>query len=164
MELFDVVDCNRKSLNYTKQRGCELLENEYNEGIEVWIINDNKILITKRSMEKSHPGEWEVPGGCCQAGEKIIDTVIREMNEEIGTCITDKDVKLIDTKLYKKQFVDIFESNVKIDIKNVKLQKEEVSDVKFVSKKEFEEMNSNGKIVKSVYERYKLIKDKLNLK
>ena len=46
MEFFDVVNKNRKSLGYVKQRGMELEENEYNVGVEIWIFNKNKLLMT----------------------------------------------------------------------------------------------------------------------
>ncbi len=160
MELFDVVDANRNPLGYTKERGNELLEREYNVGVEFWIFNNHKLLMTRRSPEKSHPGEWEVPGGCSQSGETSIDTLKREAKEEIGVNI-DNTFKLIDTVMYKKQFVDIYTSNIEVDLNNITLQKEEVSDVKFVTKEEFLEMANNNEIVKSVYNRYENIKDKL---
>ena len=42
MEYFDVVDKNRVQLNYKKKRGEKLEENEFNTGVEMWIINNNK--------------------------------------------------------------------------------------------------------------------------
>ena len=160
MEIFDVVDENRNFLGYTKRRGMKLEENEYNVGVEIWIINKKKLLITKRSLNKSHPGEWEVPGGCSQSGETSIDTLIRETNEEIGISINN-DFRLLDTVIYKKQFVDIYKSNKEIDLNDVILQNDEVCDVKYVTKTEFLKMALNGEIVESVYNRYKTIKDKL---
>ena len=38
--------------------------------------------------------------------------------------------KFIDTILYKKQFVDIYQTKTKININNIKLQEEEVSEIK----------------------------------
>ena len=160
MEYFDVLDKNRKPLGYTKKRGEELEESEYNTGIEIWIFNDKKLLLTQRSIEKSHPLEWEVPGGCSQKGETSIDTLEREVKEEIGVDINNE-YKLLGTELYKKQFVDMYKSNIKVDLSKVKLQAEEVSDIKFVTKEEFLEMAKNDKIVKSVYNRYNVIKNKL---
>ncbi len=160
MEYFDVLDKNRKPLGYTKKRGEELEENEYNTGIEIWIFNDKKLLLTQRSIEKSHPLEWEVPGGCSQKGETSIDTLEREVKEEIGVDINNE-YKLLGTELYKKQFVDMYKSNIKVDLSKVKLQAEEVSDIKFVTKEEFLEMAKTDKIVKSVYNRYNVIKNKL---
>ena len=50
-----------------------------------------------------------------------------------------------------------------IDINDIFLQIEEVSDVKFVSKEEFIKMIDDENIVPSVLQRYYLIKDKLDL-
>lgn len=158
MELFDVYDSNRKPLGYSKARGDKLLDNEYNMGIETWIINDHKLLMTKRSLEKSHPGKWEVPGGCSQIGETSIDTLTRELKEEVNIDIKDN-YKLLDTVMYKKMFVDIYTSNIKVDLDKVSLQKEEVSDIKFFTKEEF--LNMKDEIVESVFNRYEVIKDKL---
>lgn len=163
MEYFDVYNKNRIPLNYKKVRGEELLENEFNTGVEVWITNDNKILMTKRSLLKSHPGQWETPGGCIQAGESSLLTAQREMAEEIGINFKEDDFRLIGTQLYKHQFVDIYNSNKNIDINDISLQIEEVSDVKFVSKEEFIKMIDDENIVPSVLQRYYLIKDKLDL-
>lgn len=163
MEYFDVVDKNRISLGYKKVRGEFLENNEYNVGVEMWIINDNSILMTQRSKNKSHPDMWEVPGGCCQSGESSIETVNREMQEEIGITFKKDDYKLIGTELYKKQFVDIYFSNKAINIKDITLQDEEVESVKFVSKSEFTKMKSNNEIVPSVLDRFNVIKEKLRL-
>ena len=161
MEFFDVVNKDRKPLGYTKQRGLKLEEYEYNVGVEIWIFNDNKLLITRRSLNKSHPLEWEVPGGCSKSGETSIDTIIRETKEEIGISINNNDCELIDTVIYKKQFVDIYKSNKEIDLNKIILQDDEVCDIKFVTKNEFLKMAENNEIVKSVYNRYEIIKDKL---
>ena len=70
---------------------------------------------------------------------------------------------MIATQLYKKQFVDIFRTQKKINIRDIKLQLEEVQDVKFVDKDEFYKMIENDEIVLSVLQRYNLIKNKLEL-
>ena len=144
MELFDVYNKNREKLNYTKERNTPLLQEEYNVGVEIWIFNNHKLLITKRSINKSHPLEWEVPGGCSLANEESQETLIREIQEEIGLNLTNKDFKLITTTLYKHQFVDIYISNIKVDL------------TKFLT------IASDKKIVSSVFKRYNLIKDYIN--
>lgn len=163
MEYFDVLDQNRISLNYKKLRGETLNPEEFNAGIEMWIVNNNSILMTQRSMNKSHPGQWEVPGGCCQAGESVIDTVKRELSEEIGIEFSQDEFKLIGTELYKKQFVDVFYSEKQIKLQETSLQTEEVKNIKFVSKKDFNKMKNNNEIVPSVLNRFNLFKTKLNL-
>ena len=115
MEFFDVVDKNRNKLNYKKARGESLQDNEYNMGAEMWIINNNKLLMTQRSVQKTHSGGWEVPGGCCQAGETTEDTIKREMKEEIGIKFEQDEFVLVGAQLYKKQFIDIFKTQKKIN-------------------------------------------------
>ena len=163
MEYFDVLDQNRISLNYKKLRGETLNPEEFNAGIEMWIVNNNSILMTQRSLNKSHPGQWEVPGGCCQAGESVIDTVKRELSEEIGIEFSQDEFKLIGTELYKKQFVDVFYSEKQIKLQETSLQTEEVKNIKFVSKEDFNKMKNNNEIVPSVLNRFNLFKTKLNL-
>ena len=77
MEYFDVLDKNRNKKYYIKQRNSPLLEDEYNQGTEIYILVDNKILITKRSKTKSHPNMWEIPGGCSITGEDTKETAKR---------------------------------------------------------------------------------------
>lgn len=163
MEYFDILSKTRQKLNYTKHRECRLRSNEYNQGAELWILNNGKLLITKRSMEKSHPGEWETPGGCSQKSETSIDTIIREVKEEIGVSLSEENLELIGTQLYKKQFVDVFKTNKTINTSSIKLQLEEVSEFKFVTKEEFIKMIKNNEIVNSVADRYFMFKDNINI-
>ncbi len=161
MELFDVLDKNQNPLGYTKIRGEELNENEYNNGTDIWIFNNKKLLMTKRSINKSHAGEWEVPGGCSKAGETSVEALVREIKEEIGVDIKKEDCIFLGTDLYKKNFVDVYKSNLLVDLSKVKLQEEEVSDIKFVSKKEFLDMVKAKEVVESIYNRYEFFKDKI---
>lgn len=163
MEYFDVLSKTRQKLNYIKAREDNFESNEYNQSSELWILNNNKLLITKRSMKKSHPGEWETPGGCSQNSETSIDTIIREANEEIGISLSEEDLELIGTQLYKKQFVDVFKTNKIINTSNIKLQLDEVTEFKFVSKEEFIKMIEDNKIVNSVANRYFMFKDVIDI-
>jgi 8-oxo-dGTP diphosphatase len=48
---------------------------------------DGRVLIAQRPQGKSMAGLWEFPGGKVEQGEKPEDTVIREMQEELGITI-----------------------------------------------------------------------------
>ena len=153
MELFDIVDKDRNPLGYTKERHEELNSDEYNVGVELWNFCDKKLLLTQRALNKSHPGEWEVPGGCSQTTETSDDTINREIMEEIGYKLNNN-YKLIGSSLYKNHFVDLYKSNINIDINKCILQDNEVSGIKYVTKEEFLELNKENLIVKSVFNRY----------
>lgn len=161
MEYYDVFDKNRNSLNYKKLRGSIMQDHEYNQGVEILIFNNNRLLITKRSLNKSHPLMWEVPGGCSQTCESSRDTLIREIKEEIGVDLNNR-FRLLDTQIYKKQFVDIYISDILIELDKVKLEKDEVCDIMLVTKNEFLEMINNNLIVPGVVNRFNNIKDKLS--
>lgn len=48
---------------------------------------DGRVLIAQRPAGKSMADLWEFPGGKVEAGERPEDTVIREMQEELGVTI-----------------------------------------------------------------------------
>jgi mutator protein MutT len=58
----------------------------------VWaIILDRKgrVLITKRSKRSNNPNLFNFPGGGIEADEQAIDSIIRELQEEVGINHTD---------------------------------------------------------------------------
>src|SRR3954469_19904974 len=48
---------------------------------------DGRVLLTERPAGKSMAGLWEFPGGKIEAGERPEDTLIRELNEELGIVV-----------------------------------------------------------------------------
>ena len=57
----------------------------------------------------------------------------------------------------------VFLSEKEIDINKVILQKEEVQNIKWISKDDFNNLIKNGAIVPSVLRRFNMIKDKLKI-
>ena len=45
---------------------------------------DGRVLMAQRPAGKNLAGLWEFPGGKMEAGERPEDTLIRELNEELG--------------------------------------------------------------------------------
>lgn len=62
---------------------------------EVYIVHDGKVLMHKRAKDKKKwPGFWIGPGGHVDAGEDVLLTAIREVKEETGVTLKEKDIKL----------------------------------------------------------------------
>ena len=55
------------------------------EAVGVWFyaVNTKRYLYLMRSDEK-HRGMWSLPGGKCESGEVLLDTLKRECQEEMG--------------------------------------------------------------------------------
>jgi len=45
---------------------------------------DGRVLLAQRPQGKAMAGMWEFPGGKVEPGERPEETVIRELNEELG--------------------------------------------------------------------------------
>jgi 8-oxo-dGTP diphosphatase len=52
------------------------------------IKQGNKIYISKRADDLHQGGKWEFPGGKREANETIVQTLTRELSEEIGIQVT----------------------------------------------------------------------------
>jgi 8-oxo-dGTP diphosphatase len=48
---------------------------------------DGRVLLAQRPAGKPMAGLWEFPGGKVEAGERPEDTLIRELNEELGIVV-----------------------------------------------------------------------------
>jgi 8-oxo-dGTP diphosphatase len=52
-------------------------------GAGALIFRDGKLLLVKRGAQPGF-GEWSVPGGLVELGEKVQDAMMREVKEEVG--------------------------------------------------------------------------------
>jgi 8-oxo-dGTP diphosphatase len=50
---------------------------------------DGRVLIAERPSGKSMAGLWEFPGGKVEAGERPEESLIRELNEELGIVVNE---------------------------------------------------------------------------
>ncbi len=162
MELVDIYNDKHEKLNYTKDRK-ELIKGEFRLSCFVWIINDNdELLIQQRaSTSKKYPNKWETVSGGALLGEDAIIGAIRELGEELGIQVNKEDLRFIGSYARINDFVEVFLLKSNIDIKDLKLQEDEVQDVKWVSIKEFENIIESGNgidtgyfIFKEYYEKF----------
>ena len=52
--------------------------------IERTLNDEYQVLFAQRPVGKAYAGDWEFPGGKIEAGESVIDALIREIDEELG--------------------------------------------------------------------------------
>ena len=123
----------------------------YHKAAVVFIINSkNEVLIQQRSSNKKlWPNKWDITaGGHVDAGEFGYEAVIRETKEEIGIDITEKDLLFIGSTISHNEQNDIINNHFNefyivkkdLDKKNIKLDLEEVQDIKWISKEEILKM------------------------
>lgn len=154
IEFLDIYDKDKNKTGKIIERetAVTLNEDEFVNSVQCWIINaDNKILLTKRRINKKNGGTWEPTVGLVQSGETSLQGIKRELQEEIGLFLDDNELKLISTKLDKSEkynFIrDTYIVKKDIDLKNISFNDGEVIDVKYVTIDEFEEMINNHEIL-----------------
>ena len=156
MEIWDILDENGNVTGETMNKGDKLVWQEgiYHPGTDVWIINsENKLLIQKRSPQKKfEPNVWAMTGGSIMKGETALETLKRETMEELGIELdTEKAIKI---KRYRTGNVWLDEYIVRqdIDLNKVVLQEDEVSEVKFATFDEIENLFQNNLFISNRWE------------
>ena len=141
--------------------------------IHVLIVNKDKTktLLQKRCAEKKlYPNMWDIAvGGHISAGEDDITSAKRELEEELGLNPDDLILNKIDriTEMFdnngvkSNEYVSVFVVYADIDINNIKLQAEEVSEAKWCTKEELNTFIENKTIIPHVRE-YEILNDILN--
>ena len=163
MEYLNVYDNNKNKLDKKIVRGDKLSNDEHILVAVIFIKNkDNKYLIQKTSLEKS--GLYSTTGGHVLYNEDSKTSIIREVKEELGIDITNDDIKYIGSILFGVPFGDIYYLEKDIDIDSVKLQKEEVSSVSYMTKEEIDDLIKKEKITKSHGLMFKYLCEKMNKK
>lgn len=161
-EYWDIYDENRVFQNKIIRRGDPFAEKEYYVCCEVWFQNSNgEMLITKRHPNKKAGGLWEFIGGGVLAGETTAQASVREVKEEIGITISDKELNLLHIFQQRNYFMDIYLVKKDINIQEIILDKNETVDAKWISKDELRTLIGNQKVVRSVAQRYELLISKL---
>ena len=139
MEKRDLYDINRKLTGETIYKNEKIPANRYILVVLVFIQNSQgKFLIQKRSKQKD--GKYASTGGHPKTGETSIDGMITEIREELGLTVKPEELELIFSgqENAKQVFFDIYYMRKDFNISDLKLQKEEVDFVEWLSFKEIE--------------------------
>ena len=129
--------------------------------IDVIINNKKEVLLQRRSPNKKMwPNMWDITaGGHVLSGEFGFQSIIRECKEEIGIILDKRDITFIGCSIstnikgdiINNHFNEYYIAKKEIDLNSLKLQREEVSEVKWMDKEE---------IINRIKENYNGITDK----
>ena len=150
MELVDLLNDRKELIGETCERN-SVPEGKYRLSIHIWIVNDkNEILIQQRSASrKMFPNMWTNTGGACIAGETSIETVFRELKEELNVIPNIDNLELIASYKRKKDYVDVWLLRQNININDLKFNDNEVQAAKWVSIEEWKKLLIEEQAIKS---------------
>ncbi len=151
MELLDVYDDNGNITGRTIIRGDKtaiLNENEHIAVAVIFIENDNgEFLIQKTSQEKG--GKFSSTGGHVDSGETPLETIKREVKEELGVNIEQKQIEEYGFLLYDKPLRYLYYLKKNLLIDSLTIQKEEVEYVKYMDVSEIRKLIEKNQMLKS---------------
>lgn len=146
MELWDVYDQCMKKTNRTHVRGVDMPEGDYHMIVHVYPVNSKgEILIQKRAdCVKTKPGIWAITGGSVIAGEDIFTGCLRELQEEVGITAVPEDVRLVSITQKPGRFRSVWIVRSNVELSELTLQEEEVSEVKWATPETIMNMVKTG--------------------
>lgn len=138
-ELRDLYDINSNKTDKTYYKGDKIPEGYYPMVVMIVIRNSKgEFLMQKRVASKG--GDWGVTGGHPKSGESPIEGIITEVKEELGLDFSKENITEYDSgcdgvDCYKMYFI-----TKDIKIEDMTIQEEELTEVKWFSMEELEEM------------------------
>ena len=138
-ELIDILTPEGKSTGKTALKSEAHKNGWFHATAHIWFFtSDKKILLQKRALTKKvFPGIWDISvAGHIGAGEAILEGAKREVFEEIGLILEDKDFIKIGTRIHQvnhengiqdNEHHHVFIAELKTPISELTMQPEEVA-------------------------------------
>ena len=138
-ELIDILTPEGKSTGKTALKSEAHKKGWFHATAHIWFFtSDKKILLQKRALTKKvFPGIWDISvAGHIGAGEEILEGAKREVFEEIGLILEDKDFIKIGTRIHQvnhengiqdNEHHHVFIAELKTPISELTMQPEEVA-------------------------------------
>ena len=149
-EIIDLYTVDRVPTGKTVKRGDPLEEGTYRMVVHVCIFNSKgEMLIQKRADDIVRwPSYWDISvGGGARAGDTSRQAAERETAEEIGLSIDFSDRRPVITVNFSDGFDDFYTIEKDISLEDLNLQTEEVTDAKWATQKEIEDMIDDGSFI-----------------
>lgn len=144
-ELRDLYDKNSKKTDKTYHKGDSIPEGYYPMVVMVVIRNsEGKFLMQKRVPSKG--GDWGVTGGHPKSGETPLEGIITEVKEELGLDFSKEKFIEYESGCDGKECYKMYFVNKDIDIENIIIQENELSEVRWFSMDELGQMVNTGEL------------------
>lgn len=135
----DLYNSNLEKTNKTYFKGDKIPDGYYPMVVMIAIENSNgEFLMQKRSENKG--GDWGVTGGHPKKGESPIEGIVTEVKEELGIDINPNEVIEFNSGCDGKDCYRMYYIKKDINLSDITIQEEELTEVKYFSMKELEEM------------------------
>lgn len=163
MELRDLYDKFSNKTNLTYYKGDKIPDGYYPMVVMIAIENnEGKFLMQKRVESKG--GDWGVTGGHPKSGETPIEGIITEVKEELGIDISNEIIEEFKSGCDGEDCYVMYYTNLDIDIKQLNIQQEELSEVRWFSIDELNNMVKNNELNKNQVEFFIKCKNYLDKK
>lgn len=151
MEYWEIYNRFRQKTEKVHKRGYPLNDGDYHIVVHIWIRNSSgEYLIQKRAETCSVlPGLWAVTGGSAILGESSKEACLRETKEELGIDL--KSPNLAFTLIRHNNFRDVWLAKEDIELGDIKMQAEEVSEVAYATKEEIYELAAQNNFMMQIY-------------
>lgn len=141
-ELRDLYDINSNKTDLTYYKGDQIPNGYYPMVVMIAIQNnEGKFLMQKRVEAKG--GDWGVTGGHPKHGETPGEGIITEVKEELGIDISNYKLTLFNEGCDGNDCYKMYYIKIDLNIDDLNIQKEELTEVKWFSIKELESMVEN---------------------
>ena len=150
MELWDIIDRDRKSTGITMVRGSTPEEGSYHVVVHICVFNaKGEMLIQQRQpFKEGWPDMWDITvGGSAIAGDSSQTAAERELLEEIGLRMDLSNIRPHLTVNFEFGFDDYYLVETEVDMDALTLQYEEVQSVKWATKNEIISMMDHGEFI-----------------
>ncbi len=135
----DLYDQNSNLTGKTYFKGDPIPEGYYPMVVMIAIQNsEGKFLMQKRVPRKG--GDWGVTGGHPKSGETTDQGIITEVMEELGVDISNQKLETFCSGCDGKDCYKMYYTKLDLDIEQLHIQEDELTEVKWFSMDELQEM------------------------
>ena len=165
-ELIDILTPEGKPTGKTALKSEAHKNGWFHATAHIWFFtSDKKILLQKRALTKKvFPGIWDISvAGHIGAGEAVLEGAKREVLEEIGLKVENKELVKIGTRIHQVEHKNgikdnehqhVFIAELKVALATLNMQREEVDGLEFWDLRVLKETKNLQKVLLPQFHKY----------